>query len=50
MTLFTDWDIYGDRSIMVYPYIRGAIWGFVVASFFWLWFVPWVKSKLSIDR
>lgn len=43
LTLFTDW--IGSHSNRYY-YIRGAIWGFVLASLFWSLFIPWLKRHL----
>ena len=41
--ILTNWKITDPR----YFYYKGALWGFVVASFFWLYFVPWLKKKLK---
>ena len=45
--IFTDWSIASEHSM--YFYLRGAIWGFVVATLFWNYIVPWIK-KILIKR
>ncbi len=43
MNLFTDWSLSDPR----YFYGRGALWGFVAATFLWLVVVPWLCKKLK---
>jgi len=42
--MFTDWSnaVEGAR----YFYFRGALWGFVVATFLYNVVIPWVKEKI----
>lgn len=46
MNLFTDWSLSDPR----YFYGRGALWGFVAATFLWLVVVPWLRSKFAERR
>ena len=41
--ILTNWELIDPK----YFYLKGALWGFVAASFFWNYFVPWVKKKLK---
>lgn len=40
--MFTDWTATDPH----YFYMRGALWGIVATSLFWVLFVPWVKERM----
>ena len=41
--MFTDWTIIDPH----YFYMRGALWGIVVATLFWKLFIPWINRVLE---
>jgi len=44
--MFTDWTLTDPH----YFYTRGMILGVVLASYFWAFILPWIKSKLNNKR
>ena len=44
--MFTDWTMTDPH----YFWLRGALWGFVLATILWKMFVPWLLKKLKGDK
>lgn len=44
--IFTDWTMTSPH----YFFMRGALWGCVASTLFWMFFIPWFKKKLNLTQ